>query len=441
MMFFGVCRDAVTLLTAAAAVAAGALGVAFADSPEAAAGIAPPLASPAAAEESAAAEASSLPAAAATVSLAQYGWKEDLASDNSSRTWVCKYSTDGGPCRYNSWGDMPSGLQCPPTTCCSKTHIWHGYASQWCTSIGPVCGPLVHWDSWSWGKCTCEKYRHLCGENAECRQEDAGLGGAYCTCKEGYVGDGTTCVEDKCRGRPCFPGECTMLNGEAVCSCPENYEADNTGKVQGCKVVDMCRRSPCGDIKAAKACMHEGPGRYSCTCNLGYVAVEVNGKLRCDDIFNHLSCSSNPCGAEGVKQCLDTARGVRCTCRSGYELVKEAAKYSCVREDPCLQGPCGTSDAVSSCVATSNSYVCTCKDGYKVATSETGQYCAVAEGGMSYVVYAGAAGGGLLLLLSVFACTYVRRGPELDEEEVTFMESAEGECTGTAYFDPSGGWA
>lgn len=99
-------------------------------------------------------------------------------------------------------------------------------------------------------------------------------------------------------------------------------------------------------------------------------------------------------------------------------------------------------DIVSSCVATSASYVCTCKEGYKVAVEEKGPYCAVAEQQTSYVFYAGIGGGALLLLFAVFAFNYMRKGPELDEEEMRFLQENGGDgVSGTAYFDPSAGWS
>ncbi|KAL8272462.1 hypothetical protein Esti_003585 [Eimeria stiedai] len=315
------------------------------------------------------------------------------------------------------------------------------YVCQWCVAQWVHCNGLLKYPNWSYGLCTCEKYGHNCVDNSVCRQEDAPLGGAYCVCKDGYVGDGTYCYEDKCRSQPCYPGTCVLVNEEVKCNCPEYYEVDRSKMPQGCKVKDMCKDSPCGDTKSTKTCYHEGPGRYSCECNLGYVAVEVNGKILCDDVFNHFVCASSPCGATGVQECLDTASGVKCTCMPGYKLVKETARYSCIREDPCLSSPCGTTDIVSSCVATSASYVCTCKEGYKVVPGEKGQYCAFAEAETNYVLYAGIGGGVLVLLFAVFACNYMRRGPELTEEEVQFMQQNGGDgVSDVAIFNTSESW-
>ncbi|KAL8424382.1 hypothetical protein Efla_000839 [Eimeria flavescens] len=330
-----------------------------------------------------------------------HGWQAE--ENHGVRTYVCRYSQDGGPCKDRAYGNFPAGLQCPPNHCCSKTHIVHGQSGQW--------------------------------------QEDSPLGGAYCVCKDGYLGDGKYCEEDKCRNQPCYPGQCVLVNQQVQCNCPENYEVDRSKMPEGCKVKDMCKSSPCGDTRAAKACYHEGPGRYSCECNLGYVPIEVNGKLKCDDIFNHFVCASSPCGVTGLQECLDTPTGVKCTCLPGYSLVKETARYTCVRKDPCLSSPCGTSDVVSSCVATSTSYVCTCKDGYKVVSGDKGQFCAVSEEGPNYALYAGVGGGVLLLLFGVFACNYMRQGPELTEEEVQFMQQNGGPgVSDTAFFDATSGW-
>ncbi|KAL8451133.1 hypothetical protein Emed_002171 [Eimeria media] len=368
-----------------------------------------------------------------------FGWQS--AENQLVRHYVCRYSKDGAPCRERSHGQYPQYLQCPPNHCCSKSHMVYGLSGQWCVAQWVHCNGLLNYPNWSYGLCTCERYGHQCVDNSVCRQEDAPLGGAYCVCKDGYLGDGTYCYEDKCRSQPCYPGTCVLINEEVHCNCPENYEVDRSKMPQGCKVKDMCQDSPCGDIKSTKACYHEGPGRYSCECNLGYVAVEVNGKIKCDDIFNHFVCSSSPCGATGVQECLDTPSGVKCTCMPGYNLVKETARYSCVREDPCLSSPCGTTDIVSSCVATSASYVCTCKDGYKVVSGDNGQYCAVSEAETNYVLYAGIGGGVLILLFAVFACNYMRQGPELTEEEVQFMQQNGGDgVSDVAFFDTSGGW-
>ncbi|XP_026192172.1 neurogenic locus Notch protein-like [Cyclospora cayetanensis] len=365
------------------------------------------------------------------------GWLNPAFKD--IRNYVCKYSVDGGPCRNRSYGDYPSGLKCPPSYCCSKTHMLHGQSGEWCTNKWALCNGLLHYGDSSHGGCSCDSYGNKCPESSSCKQEDVAHGGTYCECNEGYIGDGTSCVEDLCRSSPCHPGTCMLVDGQVQCTCPEYYEVNNDTVPQTCWMRDMCSDSPCGDNTSTKACYHEGPGRYSCECNLGYTSVKVEGKLMCDDIFNHFVCSSNPCGIEGVQECVDTSQGVICTCFTGHSLVKETAQYRCARDDPCLTSPCGSLSTANRCVATSTAYMCTCTDGYTVAIGETGQYCAKDEEGTNYVLYGGI-GGGVLLLLSAFACTYMRPDSELNDEEVKFLKENAQEVSDSAYSSPARGW-
>lgn len=235
------------------------------------------------------------------------------------------------------------------------------------------------------------------------------------------------------------------MRREAQCKCPDGYEVNKATYPESCKVKDMCKDSPCGDTRAAKSCHQEGINRYSCQCNLGYISVEINNKITCDDIFNHLVCSSHPCGVDGVENCEDGKPGVKCTCLHGYTLKKETLQYRCSREDPCRSNPCGRMDIVSSCVATPTAYMCTCKDGYMVAVNEHGrQYCVTKEEGSQMLLYAGAGGGALLLLFFVVACTRKRHDPDVNAEEEAFLMTAEGggmnNFSDTAVFNPAAGW-
>ena len=371
------------------------------------------------------------------------GWKDKSLA--ASRSYVCKYSYDGGPCKDRASGEYPAGLHCPPSTCCSKTHMLSGQSGQWCTGSWALCNGALHYSGYSYGGCSCAVYAHQCAANASCKEEEKPLGGAYCECKEGYLGDGLKCIEDKCRSNPCYPGVCSLIQQQARCSCPENYERDTTQQPETCKPKDACSNNPCGDSKAVKRCYHEGPGRYSCQCNTGYTAVETSGRVICDDIFKYLVCSSNPCGVEGVAECIDTIKGASCTCLSGYNLVKETLQYRCVRQDPCLLNPCGGSEAVTSCVATSSSYVCTCKEGYTAVAEASGPYCAIDSSSNNLLLYGGVGCAALLLLLFVFFLANRSKQPELDEAEVEFLQqnpaAAAVGISDTAYFNPNEGWA
>lgn len=372
-----------------------------------------------------------------TSGSSDWGWQSKEST--SKKYYVCRFSQRGQACGSRSTADFPQWLVCPPEDCCSKTHMLHGQSGNWCTESWALCNGALNYSEYSYGKCTCSTHGNKCPANTECKDEERGaLGGVYCKCKDGYIGNGETCVKDLCVDGACYPGTCTMVGTLMKCTCPDGYTLDESSTPNRCKIKDLCAtESACGSTEAVKSCTMEGANMYTCDCRLGYTVVNVGGKPKCDSVFNVFTCADRPCGADGVKKCTDSEYGVRCECETGYELIKETASYKCSRQDPCLQNPCGTMDIVKSCVSSGTTYTCECKDGYTVANESSGPYCAIDEGSVTWVHYAASAGALTVLLLAVVACTYKRSGPEIDDAEVNFLEASGGEIAAAVNFSPN----
>ena len=68
------------------------------------------------------------------------------------------------------------------------------------------------------------------------------IGGYFCSCREGYTGDGKTCVDiDECQDPElaslCVDNaECCNLPAHFVCKCKEGFEGDGTKECRGMKI-------------------------------------------------------------------------------------------------------------------------------------------------------------------------------------------------------------
>ena len=88
------------------------------------------------------------------------------------------------------------------------------------------------------------------------------IGGYFCSCREGYTGDGKECRDiDECKDPElaslCVENaECCNLPAHFVCKCNEGFEGDGTKECRGKKMINMivtktqCLR--CFDLKIQK---------------------------------------------------------------------------------------------------------------------------------------------------------------------------------------------
>ncbi|XP_078618167.1 uncharacterized protein LOC144885875 isoform X1 [Branchiostoma floridae x Branchiostoma japonicum] len=244
---------------------------------------------------------------------------------------VCKGSADTDDCAANPCvnGDCVDGVNSYTCTCHS------GYEGINCDKDINGCSP------------------NPCHTEATCEDIPAPGTGAKCTCKPGFVGDGTSggsgCKPkniDHCAANPCVNGDCADGVNSYTCTCYPGYEGINCDKdINGCSPNPCHTEATCEDIPA--------PGTGAkCTCKPGFVGDGISGGSGCKtkDIDH---CAANPC----VKgDCVAGSNGYTCSCYLGY------AGTNCHENiDDCAANPCVNGD----CVDGVNSYTCTCHSGYE----------------------------------------------------------------------------
>lgn len=182
----------------------------------------------------------------------------------------------------------------------------------------------------------------LCHVNADCLDLTQGV---QCICKEGYSGDGRSCVEgDPCVGITCGgKGEiCEIQASAGVCVCPVGFMKDADGN---CNDINECRMgNACG---GNSECINFDGG-FRCDCEPGF---ELVGE-ECRDI--------DEC-AEGIDTCAASA-----TCFNdpgSYHCDCDFDEYGdgsfCKETDSCSPNPCST----GLCVNTPSAYSCQCPVG------------------------------------------------------------------------------
>uniref|UniRef100_A0A2K6PNX8 Uromodulin n=1 Tax=Rhinopithecus roxellana TaxID=61622 RepID=A0A2K6PNX8_RHIRO len=122
-----------------------------------------------------------------------------------------------------------------------------------------------------------------CHSNATCKEDEAAT---TCTCKEGFTGDGLTCVDvDECA----IPGahncsansRCVNTPGSFSCVCHEGFRLSPG---LGCTDVDECAEPGLSHCHALATCVNV-VGNYSCVCPTGYWGDGW-----------HCECSPGSCG-------------------------------------------------------------------------------------------------------------------------------------------------
>ncbi|CBZ51598.1 unnamed protein product [Neospora caninum Liverpool] len=343
----------------------------------------------------------------------------------TDESWVCRISVHGGPCAGNSSiSELGAWRFCPPGSCCSKSKCGSaGCGLGYCEGWGnPLC--WIKYDEYG-DRCGCEAYKNRCSPDGECLEYAVAEGGAYCACKDGYVGDGKVCEYDPCSANPCTPGSCRRSGSTYSCSCPNTYVVTQSNGGERCEVKkNYCLGEPCGPKGVAADCVSFDTGDYECICETSYVS---NGK----SCIKYNPCDSDPCGnADAVKSCTHVdGDEYQCECHEGYNLTRDSdgnmvcekdtcygnpcglpylvascaprepdatssATYtclcsstgvlhvdpdtgvqSCVQGDPCSKDPCGSSVVAESCVNEGDTYKCVCRAGYSVVEHDGRKEC------------------------------------------------------------------
>jgi hypothetical protein len=231
----------------------------------------------------------------------------------------------------------------------------------------------------------CADPRNACHADAVCEDlpPPAGPGkdGRTCSCNEGYVGDGESCVDaDACApadadpypGFPCqrgfavcedLPPPAGLSREGRVCTCEAGYGGPTGDE---CAPLDACASTKC-DPNAACTDMpapfpDDASGRL-CECNAGY---EGDGET-CVDVD---ACAAHPCPLDAT--CVDApapadaSPGSReCVCKTGFGFDGDG----CVETDACLDHPCGAhavcTDLFAPAPNSPSGRECACEPGYE----------------------------------------------------------------------------
>ena len=133
-----------------------------------------------------------------------------------------------------------------------------------------------------------------CHQNANCINND----GSYrCACKNGFAGDGQTCVNSN----ECVDGthtcdefaNCLDRNGHFACECIDGYIGDGTV----CEDLDECQTNNHDCSGGTGRCLNT-IGSFKCTCAEGFEGTGV-------DCYNIDECSQGTEGEKDIQKMSD----------------------------------------------------------------------------------------------------------------------------------------
>ena len=192
----------------------------------------------------------------------------------------------------------------------------------------------------------CETNTTDCDPNAICYNVD---GSYQCPqCKQGYYGNGRTCLKGVCNEAVCSDNRQCLSNTTLDCVCRDGFimtETDDCADDDECLVSNDC---------AANAVCTNTVGSYLCTCGPGFYG---NGTT----CFQG-QCTSSQCPTN--EECV-TTETFACQCLNGY---KRNQFGSCVDVNECLTTQCNSN---AYCSNTEGSFRCLCNEGYY----GNGQFC------------------------------------------------------------------
>ena len=241
----------------------------------------------------------------------------------------------------------------------------------------------------------CELNLDDCASNATCTSTETGFN---CTCDEGFVGNGTICLDiDECARNQsnCDPrlGRCTNTLGSFTCECDPSILGkdaiayiDSNGDGTNCQDRNECaggRNEAGGNNCDPNALCTNTDGSFTCACNVwDYTAVGFAGGN------DRVAAAGDGTSCEATGACVqnrDTCAGNVSVCNStGYITPFEClCAVGYVRPDSVLQGlveanangtDCGDFDECfactddcaeeADCTNTEGSFTCACAQGY-----------------------------------------------------------------------------
>jgi hypothetical protein len=296
----------------------------------------------------------------------------DCTNTNGSYTCKCKAGFSGGGYATGTNAGCAEIDECATGTysCPTNTHCVNARGG----SPGYTCPCDAGLGLDKSGKCVplCDialADTAKCGANARCHV-DSTSGQAVCTdCKEGYTGDGKTCVQ-YCRdingNYLCGPNtSCAVTaNGQSAnCACLAGYEG-TANSATGCTDINECTKGThtcacssadnCTDASKLTYCANTA-GSFTCECKSGY-QKDQSGKC-----VNINECTAGTAGCDTNATCTDQTPGFACTCKTGYS----GSGKSCTDVNECTAGTDTCNRTTQDCVNTTGSFSCNCKSGYQ----------------------------------------------------------------------------
>ena len=187
----------------------------------------------------------------------------------------------------------------------------------------------------------CSLGYHTCGANADCSLQG---NDTICTCKEGFSGDGNTCIP---LNNPCNSTTLCHLNATCIpvdftrqtvnCVCDEGF----TGNGTECIVIDPCVNTVCHSDATCIPVNQTG----MCICRSGFMGDGVN--CVSDPCFN-VVCNTNAACVDGM-----------CTCDTGFT----GSGIECSPVDYCENMQCHP-DATCSSDNHNQIGICACNTGF-----------------------------------------------------------------------------